>query len=163
MASSINFMQGEDTWQDSAGETLKFGWARGNHVALYFAAGWCPMCTSFEPDLAKFRAEAKAAGKGTEVVLVSSEGSAAEQSKRAAALGMKQVPFDGTARADLKKQFRIWPGREVAEFGTDRRSGIPALVVLGADRKERAFVDAESKGADALKSWLLDAAGMWHE
>ena len=69
----------------------------------------------------------------------------------------------GTARADLKKQFRIWPGREVSEFGTDRRCGIPALVVLGSDRKELAFIDAESRGASALKDWLLEGAGVWHE
>ena len=28
----------------------------GKRVALYFAAGWCPMCTSFEPALEKYRA-----------------------------------------------------------------------------------------------------------
>ena len=27
---------------------------KGKRVGLYFAAGWCPMCTSFEPSLAQF-------------------------------------------------------------------------------------------------------------
>ena len=27
---------------------------KGKRVGLYFAAGWCPMCTSFEPSLVQF-------------------------------------------------------------------------------------------------------------
>jgi nucleoredoxin len=152
-------------WLDCASAKLEAGSLNGSRVALYFAAGWCPMCTSFEPDLAKFRDAANKAGHGPlEIVLVSSEVSAEVQAARAAELDMKQIPFDGPARADLKKRYRIWAGREVREFGRERRCGIPALVVLGSDRTELAFIDAESGGADALKRWPLDdAAGVWHE
>ena len=34
---------------------------KGKRVALYFAAGWCPMCTRFEPSLMKFMAMEKIA------------------------------------------------------------------------------------------------------
>ena len=30
----------------------------GKRVGFYFSAGWCPMCTSFEPTLLAFREEA---------------------------------------------------------------------------------------------------------
>lgn len=42
------------------------------------------------------------------------------QNARVRALGMLQVPFEGDARALLKKQHRVWPGREVGEFGNGR-------------------------------------------
>lgn len=137
---------------DAAGRVAMLGSPR---VALYFAAGWCPMCTQFEPHLIAFRAAAEKVGKPIDLVYVSSERSAAEQTARVQALGMLQVPFEGDARALLKKQHRVWPGREVGEFGNDRRSGVPALVVLGEDGQEIAFIDAERSGAASLKKWIL--------
>lgn len=50
---------------------------KGKRVALYFAAGWCPMCTSFEPSLLKFREAAKSAGKDVEIIYVPSDRSEA--------------------------------------------------------------------------------------
>ena len=46
---------------------------KDKRVALYFAAGWCPMCTSFEPSLLKFREAAKKAGKDVEIIYVPSD------------------------------------------------------------------------------------------
>ena len=45
-----------------------------------------------------------------------------------------------------------------------RRSAVwlPALVVLGSDGEELAFVPAESQGVRALQEWPLDdARGVW--
>jgi nucleoredoxin len=142
---------------DQNGETFLQGETLANRlhrkqVALYFAAGWCPMCTRFEPALLQFRE--KAAGTPLEIIYVSSDRSATDQAKRVAALHMLSIPFGATA--ELKKQYRIWSGSESGMFGTGRRSGVPALVVLDRDGQELAFLAAEAKGAAALRDWPLD-------
>jgi hypothetical protein len=152
--------------QDFRGVELSAGALAGKlasvRVALYFAAGWCPMCTNFEPALVKFRARAAAAGTPVEIVYVGADRYKADQAQRAMALGMLQVPFDGDARAALKRAHRVWPGAEIGQFGPGRRSGVPALVVLGADGDELAFLAAEAKGAKALEDWPLAASeGVW--
>eukprot|EP00962_Isochrysis_galbana_P027132 scaffold8494_cov125-Isochrysis_galbana.AAC.4 len=121
------------------------------------------MCTSFEPSLQTFRKAAEQSGKPLEIIYVGSDRSKADQGQRASALNMMQVPFDGEARANLKRAHKVWPGAEVVQFGMGRRSGVPALVVLGANSAdELAFVAAESLGAKALGDWPLDAGeGLW--
>jgi nucleoredoxin len=140
------------------GETLLQGEAlaqRLHHkqVALYFAAGWCPMCTRFEPALLQFREKA-AAITPVEIIYVSSDRTATDQAKRVADLHMLSIPFGATA--ELKKKYRIWSGSESGTFGTGRRSGVPALVVLDRDGHELAFLAAEAKGVAALRDWPLD-------
>ena len=53
----------------SNGATLEdpVGALAGKRVALYFSAGWCPMCTSFEPALDKYVAAAADAGTPIEL------------------------------------------------------------------------------------------------
>jgi nucleoredoxin len=130
-------------------------------VALYFAAGWCPMCTSFEPSLVKFRDAAAEAGTPVEIIYVPSDRSESDQAKRASAMNMLTVPFD---EADnLKLKHKIWSGAESLKLGFGRRSGVPALVVLDGEKgEEMAFIAAESQGVRALGSWPLDdERGVW--
>ena len=133
---------------------------QGKRVALYFSAGWCPMCTSFEPALMKFKAAAEDSGKPVEIVYVPSDRSESDAGKRAESMGMVAVPFEKAD--DYKKSFGVWAGSEALKFGFGgRRSGVPALVVLDPqDGSELAFVAAESQGATALGSWPLDD-GVW--
>jgi len=143
--------------EDGLGERLS-----GKRVALYFSAGWCPMCTSFEPALTKFRNEAEDAGNPLEVIYVPSDRSESDASKRAKAMGMAAVPFDKAN--EYKKSFGVWAGSEMLKFGFGgRRSGVPALVVLDpSDGTELAFVAAESQGAKALGNWpLQNLDGVW--
>ena len=134
---------------------------KGKRVGLYFAAGWCPMCTSFEPSLLEFRAAAASGESGASpvaLVLVSSDGNAEAARTRAKALGMLQVDY-GKA-AELKTAFKIWAGKERPEFGDGRRSGVPAIVCLGpAGLEELHFLPAESQGAKVLGEW--PAGGEW--
>ena len=132
----------------------------GKRVALYFSAGWCPMCTSFEPALKQFRQACEDSGKDVELIYVPSDRSADDAQERALKLDMLQVPFK---RADeLKKQHRVWAGSEALKLGMGRRSGVPALVVLDCEGAELAFVAAESQGVRALQAWPLDdARGVW--
>mmetsp|Transcript_16598 Transcript_16598/g.34067 ORF Transcript_16598/g.34067 Transcript_16598/m.34067 type:complete len:260 (+) Transcript_16598:2-781(+) len=134
----------------------------GKRVALYFSAGWCPMCTSFEPALLSFRQAAEDSGKEVELVYVPSDRSDADALKRAQAMGMLSVSKEQAA--GFKKEFKIWAGSETLAFGFGRRSGVPALVVLdNKDGKELAFLPAESVGPSALGDWPLDdeSNGVW--
>lgn len=133
---------------------------QNKRVALYFSAGWCPMCTSFEPSLLQFRQAAEDSGKPIELIYVGSERSADDQSRRSSDLNMLNVPFDDTA--ELKQKYKIWAGSEALKFGFGRRSGVPAIVVLDNTGNELAFVAAEAQGAKALGSWPLDEdSGIW--
>lgn len=133
---------------------------RDQRVALYFAAGWCPMCTSFEPSLKAFTEAAAAAQTPIQLVYVPSDRSAEDAAARAASLGLWTVPYE---QADAyKTKYRIWAGSESAKLGTDRRSGVPALVVLDQTGTEMAFVAAEADGPKALETWPMDNAnGVW--
>ena len=132
----------------------------GKHVALYFAAGWCPMCTSFEPSLMQFRDAANSSGKKVEIIYVPSDRQAADVVKRTSSMNMLSVPIGEEADA-MKRKYKIWAGAESVKLGMGRRSGVPALVVLDKNGNEAAFLAAESKGAKALGDWPLDDSGVW--
>jgi nucleoredoxin len=135
---------------------------KGKRVALYFAAGWCPMCTSFEPGLLQFREAAAQSGKELEIIYVPSDRSETDAVKRTTAMKMISVPIGEEADA-IKLRFKIWSGSESSKLGTGRRSGVPALVVLDSEKgEELKFLAAESEGVKALSSWPLDDMnGIW--
>ncbi|KAI2504620.1 Thioredoxin-like [Fragilaria crotonensis] len=145
--------------EELSGDVLQ-GKLANKRVGLYFAAAWCPMCTSFEPALIKFQKDAAEQGTPIEIVYVSSDRTSADLSKRASNMNMMSVPFD--AADDFKRKFNIWAGSESAKFGFGRRSGVPAIVVLDKNAEEIAFVAAESEGAKSLDTWpLRDERGIW--
>mmetsp|Transcript_23883 Transcript_23883/g.80170 ORF Transcript_23883/g.80170 Transcript_23883/m.80170 type:complete len:200 (+) Transcript_23883:81-680(+) len=133
----------------------------GKRVALYFSATWCGQCVTFEPSLAAFCKEAEAAGKPVQLILVSTDHDALSQARTCESLNALQIPFGSHLGPELKRRHRVWAGIENKKYGDkNRRSGIPALVVIDPMGEELAFVDAERLGADALKSWDLDQ-GAW--
>ena len=118
---------------------------KGKRVALYFAAGWCPMCTRFEPSLMKFQSAAASNGKDVEIIYVPSDQNKDAVIKRTIEMEMMSVPF-GEEADEIKAKYKIWSGSECGKLGTDRRSGVPALVVLDSKNgSELAFIDAESR------------------
>lgn len=144
---------------DANGDPIDASSLAGKRVALYFSAGWCPMCTGFEPALMDFVSKADSIGTPVSLIYVASDRSKGEAMARAKAMGCLQVDFDGDARSNLKKQFNVWSGSESFEFGVfGRRSGVPALVVLAEDGSEVAFIDAERRGPGSLAKWNLDEA-----
>ena len=66
----------------------------GKRVALYFSAGWCPMCTSFEPSLQQFLQASEDSGKPCSLIYVPSDRTEAEALRRAKGLGLLSVPFE---------------------------------------------------------------------
>mmetsp|Transcript_29282 Transcript_29282/g.48399 ORF Transcript_29282/g.48399 Transcript_29282/m.48399 type:complete len:216 (-) Transcript_29282:51-698(-) len=149
--------KGTELSVDQASERLA-----GKRVAYYFSAGWCPMCTRFEPSLVEFRQAAQDSGKELELIYVPSDRSANDAAKRSASMDMLQVPF-GEESEQLKKEYKIWAGSEALKLGFGRRSGVPALVVLdGETGEEMAFLPTESQGVQALGAWPLDEEkGVW--
>lgn len=132
----------------------------GKRVALYFSAGWCPMCTSIEPALQSFRQACSDSNKDVEIIYVPSDRSEEAALQRATSMNMLTVPFDQAA--DFKKSYNVWAGAESMKFGFGRRSGVPALVVLDKEGNEMAFLATESQGPSALGDWPLDDdAGIW--
>ena len=128
----------------------------GKRVALYFSAGWCPMCTSFEPSLMEFIHKNRESSKDVEVIYVPSDESINDVVERTSAMGMMSVPFGEDADA-IKSRYKVWAGIECSRLGTDRRSGVPSLVVLDSmNGNEMAFLPTESMGARALDMWPLD-------
>mmetsp|Transcript_14250 Transcript_14250/g.25740 ORF Transcript_14250/g.25740 Transcript_14250/m.25740 type:complete len:195 (-) Transcript_14250:9-593(-) len=154
---SLNTSDGSAMKADALADQLK-----GKRVALYFAAGWCPMCTSIEPSLLQFREAAVSSGKDVEIIYVPSDRSEADVIKRTKAMGMLSVPIGEEADA-MKKRYKIWAGAECMKLGIGRRSGVPALVVLDSKNgDEMAFLPTESEGAKALSAWPLDDdSGLW--
>ena len=136
-------------------ELLKLAAGPRRRVGLYFGAGWCPMCTSFEPQLAAFRQAVVVAEQSPiDLLYVSSDTDAAGAEQRAKAHDMQMVPPD--VAAELKRRFRVWAGREVAHFGADRRSGVPAIVVLDPAFEEVIFLNAEARGGKVFGDWPDD-------
>ena len=124
----------------------------------------CPPCRGFTPRLAAFYDMANEDGKQFEVVFVSSDDDA--DAARAYMDEMHgdwlRVPFDSPLRQALKQRYGCFAGKESAGFpGAERRSGIPALVVVGPGGEEREF-DAkrvlERDPAGAMAQW---AAHKW--
>jgi nucleoredoxin len=136
---------------------------QNKRVALYFSAGWCPMCTSLEDSgLIKFRTEKSISGQDVELIYVPSDKSVDETVKRTMVLDMMSVPYGKEADA-MKSRFKIWAGIESGKLGTERRSGVPALVVLDSiNGDELSFLPTEREGAKALLSWPIDNPnGIW--
>ena len=133
---------------------------KGKRVGLYFAAGWCPMCTAFEPSLVQFVEATRSPESNAppvQLIYVSSDMDEAAAETRAAALGMDRVDF--AMAQSLKKTFKLWSGRERPEFGDGRRGGVPAIVVVDRDCGELQYLNAEGEGAAALGKWK--DAGAW--
>ena len=124
----------------------------GTAMAYYFSAGWCPMCTQFEVPFAEFRQQ----NPHIQFLYVPSDRTEEMSRDRAALLHMLSVPY-GESAAALKQKYKIWSGAEQGQFGTDRRSGVPAIVVLdNTAGNEVAFLPTEAEGFAALQDWPFD-------
>jgi len=88
-------------------------------VALYFSAHWCPPCRGFTPKLAEWYRK-DLAGKGLEIVFVSSDKDEAAFNEYYGEQPWLALPFNDREKKDaLSKQFKV--------------QGIPSVVILGAD------------------------------
>jgi len=137
-----------------AGEALK-----GKVVALYFSAHWCPPCRDFTPKLAAAYEMANEDDKKFEVVFVSSDESAEAQAGYMNEMhgDWLRLPFGSPVRDGLKQRYGCFGAKEQPNWpSVERRSGIPALVVIAPDGAELAFNGTElvgKSGPEAIAGW----------
>ncbi|GLE02518.1 hypothetical protein PINS_up011356 [Pythium insidiosum] len=128
-------------------------------VALLFAADWCPDCRAFQPTLNAFYKDVNQQKHVFDVVFVGSDATAADQDAhfKDKQGPWWQIPFASPLRDDLKRKYGVCAAKEKDAIGvTDRKNGIPSLVVIDANG---AVVDlhaadkVEAQGVDAFAAW----------
>mmetsp|Transcript_30407 Transcript_30407/g.74496 ORF Transcript_30407/g.74496 Transcript_30407/m.74496 type:complete len:161 (-) Transcript_30407:275-757(-) len=131
---------------------------KGKLVALYFSAHWCPPCRQFTPTL-KDVYEETSDKHNFQVVFVSSDDSqeAMKGYMNEAHGDWLAVSYDSPLRNELKRKYGACAGKEQQEVKVEeRRSGIPALVVLQPDGAELCFDgtgELSASGPVAVKRW----------
>jgi nucleoredoxin len=145
---------------------------QGRRVALYFAAGWCPMCREFEFMLPQYTKALQESAQPIQFIYVSSDATLEFQVDRMSKLNMPLGVVTPTLVHSLKAHYGIWAGREAAAFvppntttntttpimiqPRQRRSGVPALIVLDTQGTELAFLNVEAETIAAMADWPLD-------
>lgn len=134
----------------------------GHRLALYFGAGWCPMCRDLESVMfPQYRNALRDGGQPIQLIYVPSDRSLEFQLGRMEGLDLQfGIPF-GEAADKLKVQYKIWSGMESSQppfkdADAPRRSGVPSFVVLDTNGEELAYLDTESETISALSNWPLD-------
>ena len=105
-------------------------------------------------------------GKPFEVVFVSSDRSAEAMQKYMDEMhgDWLRVPYDAPQREELKARFGCFAGSESSKFpGAARQSGIPAMVILGADGAARETYDCDegAPGQNLVKRLGVAAVDEW--
>lgn len=116
---------------------------KGKVVAVYFSASWCPPCRAFTPKLVKFYKRV-ARKHGVEVVFVSSDKTDKDMKSYMKKYSMPwyAVSFGDSKIKALKSELQV--------------SGIPTLIVFGADGKivtRNGRNDVTRLGAKAAEAW----------
>ena len=121
-------------------------------VGLYFAASWCPDCTEVTSVVADVL------GKTSEdwnIVYIASDNTR-EQLDSYAPASFAKVPFEnGDERSNLKRHFGVCAGKELESLGMtpdDRKSGIPALIVLESSTGKIVTIDGVQDVMDSNES-----------
>lgn len=124
--------------------------AHGAYSCVWILSG-CPLCRRFTPALRDFHRRWHGS---VEIVFVSSdETAAAAQSHFQRGGNWLYLAYDDPLAAQLKKRYRVWSGRETWQFGFNRRSGVPCVVVINPAGDELAFLQGERFGQAVLREW----------
>jgi len=149
----------KESLRDKNGDPVALESLKGKIVALYFGAEWCPMTTRFSPTLKEFynkHSTPMHSGEAPfEVIFVSSDSSSEQYIHHRTPFPWLSVDLNNPLTGELKKKYHVWAKKESQTFGQDRRSGIPAVLVVDSVGTELLFIDAEEPDA-TLKSIRLD-------
>mmetsp|Transcript_31997 Transcript_31997/g.80558 ORF Transcript_31997/g.80558 Transcript_31997/m.80558 type:complete len:161 (+) Transcript_31997:111-593(+) len=140
------------------GDKVDASTLQGKLVALYFSAHWCPPCRQFTPTLKDVYEETSDKHNFQVVFVSSDEDQEAMKGYMNDAHGdWLAVSFDSPLRDELKQRYGACAGKEQEAAGVkERRSGIPALVVLQPNGDELCFQGTQElseAGPVAVKRW----------
>ena len=119
-------------------------------VGIYFAAGWCPACAAFTPQLVSAYDGWRKADKSLEIVLVSLDNSSADMFVHMKTRGMAwlAMPYDAAKIRGLAQLYGVeW---------------IPTLIIVDGDRTiitKDGRDDVVVKGAAAFDAWVAASQG----
>mmetsp|Transcript_5117 Transcript_5117/g.5241 ORF Transcript_5117/g.5241 Transcript_5117/m.5241 type:complete len:196 (-) Transcript_5117:58-645(-) len=133
----------------------------GKEVGLYFAAQWCGLTRNFTPHITEFHEQTP---RNIELILVSSDLDEKTYNEHfyKNCGNWYALQYNDPLNEYLKKKYRIWSGREKERLGSDRRAGIPSILVVTAQGDEVLFVEAEKRGGASLHEWaVLDSSAVW--
>ncbi|PFH38572.1 PDI family protein [Besnoitia besnoiti] len=131
---------------------------KGKSVALYFADGADPKCTSFLPFLLNFYRTINEGGSNQkiEVIFVSLDRDRQAFEHHRSHMPWLSIDLENPLTDVLKRHFRVMKEYEVPAYGYGSRTGVPCVVVVGSDGREAQFLPVSSgreEGDRALLRW----------
>ena len=117
----------------------------GTVIGLFFSSSWCPDCAPFVAKLAtmyeEVNGDAEDGGpRPLEIIFVSSDRDEASMTRymKTKHDDWLAVPFENESlRSELKRKHGTCAGSEQSAVGvTDRRRGIPTLIIIDSDGEE---------------------------
>lgn len=112
-------------------------------VGLYFTAGWCPPCKTFNPVLLEFYNDVNYPDKRFEVIQVSCDQDEIAFNEYFGAMPWVAIPFNDARIKSLKTKFRV--------------TGVPILLLLNRDgtlAHGTARADIQTEGPNCFERWI---------
>ena len=112
-------------------------------VGLYFTAGWCPPCRTFNPVLLEFYNDVNYPEKRFEIIQITSDLDEGSFNDYFGSMPWLAIPFNDSRIKALKMRFRV--------------TGIPILLLLNRDgtlAHGTARADIQGEGPGCFERWI---------
>lgn len=148
----------EGSLKDNNNVVIPQSHLKGKSVALYFADGSDPKCTSFLPFLLNYYRMTNEGGEKqkVEVIFVSLDRDRKAFEEHRMHMPWLSIDLENPLTDVLKRHFRVMKEYEVPTYGYGSRTGVPCVVVIGSDGNEAQFLPVSSgreEGDRALLRW----------
>jgi nucleoredoxin len=112
-------------------------------VGLYYTAGWCPPCRTFNPVLLEFYNDVNYPDKRFEIIQISSDQDEIAFNEYFGGMPWVSIPFNDPRIKSLKQKFKV--------------TGIPILLLLNRDgtlAHGTARADIQTEGPACFERWI---------
>ncbi|OMJ77557.1 hypothetical protein SteCoe_5720 [Stentor coeruleus] len=112
-------------------------------VGLYYTAGWCPPCRTFNPVLLEFYNDVNYPDKRFEVIQITSDQDEISFNEYFNGMPWVAIPFNDPRVKTLKSKFKV--------------TGIPLLLLLNRDgtlAHGTARADIQTEGPPCFERWI---------